>query len=391
MQPTNPSALQLLAALRSGQTPGMMRAKEARDSAANNLRGAVSQRPSRRLAERGQSALDVLGIGPEGRQSQTDTQNRVLLEMGLGMMGGSRGERPGAQFSRGIRSGLDLLDEIRGGDRQRDIDEATVDYDLAAADLERETDMMAAQLGAGRKPHYGMSRMIRDEEGDEFFVTQVSMGPGRSEPVYAPIGHDKEVPVGEVQQLGSQGRTSQERVDEESRIRFATAQAANNAASAQAAYEQFNVTREGLRAIDDALRALEDGANTGFIDQFLPTVRAASQALENARRRMGLNVVGATTFGALSKGELDLALSINIPEAMEEKELKEFLVKKRNAQIKLMEELQRAAAFFEGGPGVKASDYIEMLRERGEFEGPDSEASEDIRSIIDSIKANRDD
>ena len=50
---------------------------------------------------------------------------------------------------------------------------------------------------------------------------------------------------------------------------------------------------------------------------------------------MALDVVGATTFGALSEGELRLAKDVALPTGLDTAELKDYLTRKKAAQIKL--------------------------------------------------------
>ena len=50
---------------------------------------------------------------------------------------------------------------------------------------------------------------------------------------------------------------------------------------------------------------------------------------------MGLDVVGSVTFGALSKGELDLALEVGLPEGLDTPELISHLERRRDLQVRL--------------------------------------------------------
>jgi hypothetical protein len=50
---------------------------------------------------------------------------------------------------------------------------------------------------------------------------------------------------------------------------------------------------------------------TGFLNKYLPKLNEYSSMIDSLEGRLGLGVVGSVTFGALSKGELDLAKSIN--------------------------------------------------------------------------------
>ncbi len=110
--------------------------------------------------------------------------------------------------------------------------------------------------------------------------------------------------------------------------------------------------------IDDAIKAIDEGANTGVVASKLPSVQKASIELDNARSRLGLNVVQGTTFGALSEGELKLALDTALPTNLQPKDLKSWLIAKKSAQQKLASQLEDAAKFL-GTPGATPAMYLE--------------------------------
>ncbi|NBT31269.1 MAG: hypothetical protein EBT13_05035, partial [Rhodobacteraceae bacterium] len=111
-----------------------------------------------------------------------------------------------------------------------------------------------------------------------------------------------------------------------------------------------------------AIRAIDEGAETGAIAKYLPNVTEASASLRNAMDRMGLDVVSATTFGALSEGELRLAMQTAAPQDLGPAELRSWLVKRREAQAKAAEMLGDAALFL-STPGNTLDMWI--ARNRG--------------------------
>ena len=115
--------------------------------------------------------------------------------------------------------------------------------------------------------------------------------------------------------------------------------------------------RKTIANIDDAIKTLDKGAETGPIISKLPSFREAAIELDNIKGRMGLDVVGATTFGALSESELAFALDVALPDSLEPAALKNWLVKKKDAQTKLSNELRKAASFL-GTPGNTIADYL---------------------------------
>lgn len=131
------------------------------------------------------------------------------------------------------------------------------------------------------------------------------------------------------------------------------------------AIENLTGVRKNIANIDEAISAIDAGAKTGVIQSKLPSVTAASVTLDNIRSQMGLNVISGTTFGALSKGELDFALDSAIPKNLNPQDLRAWLIKKKDAQQKLSKELEDAAIYL-GKPGNTPAGYLELRRNQQE-------------------------
>ena len=116
---------------------------------------------------------------------------------------------------------------------------------------------------------------------------------------------------------------------------FAAATGASRVKTIDKGFASINKIDAGISNIDRALSALAGGAGTGAIEKWLPSIKAASVELDNVRGSMALDVVGATTFGALSKGELDLAKDIALPTGLNEPEMTDYLNRKKSAQQKV--------------------------------------------------------
>ena len=129
------------------------------------------------------------------------------------------------------------------------------------------------------------------------------------------------------------------------------------ATASKEAFDSLKGVRKTIANIDDAIKTLDKGAETGPIISKLPSFRQAAIELDNIKGRMGLDVVGATTFGALSESELAFALNVALPDSLEPAALKEWLTKKKDSQTKLANELRKAASFL-GTPGNTIADYI---------------------------------
>ena len=143
-------------------------------------------------------------------------------------------------------------------------------------------------------------------------------------------------------------------VDKESR-KTLSKQAAT---ASKESFDSLKGVRTTIANIDDAIKVLDkDEFDTGPIISKLPSFRQAAIELDNIKGRMGLDVVGATTFGALSESELAFALDVALPDSLEPKALREWLVKKRDSQTKLANELRKAASFL-GTPGNTIAGYL---------------------------------
>lgn len=127
------------------------------------------------------------------------------------------------------------------------------------------------------------------------------------------------------------------------------------------AFNRLQSVRDGLKNIDEAIGLIDQGASTGAIQSRLPSVRAASVKLDNLQGRLGLDVIGNTTFGALSEAELKFALATALPQRLEGPELKNWLTEKKAAQEKLADYLESAAIFL-GTPGNTHSDWLKKKR-----------------------------
>lgn len=118
--------------------------------------------------------------------------------------------------------------------------------------------------------------------------------------------------------------------------------------------------------IDDALAALDRGAESGMIYNMLPRVSEAGASLQNAMDRMGLDVIGMVTFGALSEGELRLAMQTAVPRNLDSGELRTWLERRRTAQLNAARTLEDAAIFL-STPGNTINDWL--TRNRAENQG----------------------
>jgi hypothetical protein len=159
-----------------------------------------------------------------------------------------------------------------------------------------------------------------------------------------------------------------------------SSQKAADAAIAQSTktFERIGKLKTSITNIDKAIDAIDRGAKTGAIQSRLPSIRAASVELDNIQKAMGLDVIGNVTFGALSKGELDLALSKAMPTGLDEPALRRWLVDKKEAQEKLAAYVEDTAVFL-GTPGNTIAGWLEAQEALTTIE-PGAEAAGDVNT-----------
>jgi len=132
------------------------------------------------------------------------------------------------------------------------------------------------------------------------------------------------------------------------------------------AFDQVRKSRSNIATLTEAKRLiLDEGANTGVIANKLPNWKASTIALETVKNELGLDVVGSVTFGALSEGELNLALSTALPTNLNEVDLVDWIDRKISAQGKLQDYLYAQARFLSSGDKTLA-DWLDEAEDRKE-------------------------
>lgn len=130
------------------------------------------------------------------------------------------------------------------------------------------------------------------------------------------------------------------------------------AKAAESNIVQLAKTEQNIRNYDNAIKAVQQGASTGTITRMFPSFRTSSILLDQMQAELGLDVVGSVTFGALSKGELDLAKEVALPTDLEGPELIEWIEGKRAVQVK-MANILREASIFLSQEGTTRADWLQ--------------------------------
>jgi hypothetical protein len=160
------------------------------------------------------------------------------------------------------------------------------------------------------------------------------------------------------------------------RKKFGEATGASRAKMIDDGFERITKIDAGIGNIDRAIDALRGGAKTGAIQQMVPSMRAASVELANIQKSMALDVIGAVTFGALSKGELDLAKEVALPTGLNEPQLIEHLQKRKAAQLKLRDYFQQQIDYLDQGGTVAG-----FLRQKERSSSPQPEQQPSSQTV----------
>ena len=139
------------------------------------------------------------------------------------------------------------------------------------------------------------------------------------------------------------------------------------------AFSSINSIYQNIANLNDVKRLIGEGANTGRIVELLPDWNQATIELRNVQGKLGLDVVGSVTFGALNKSELDLALSIGLPTGLDEGALNKWVDRKIAAQQKLANYLSEQAKFL-SDPKNNLNDWFKKVEKESSTSAAENKA-----------------
>ena len=141
------------------------------------------------------------------------------------------------------------------------------------------------------------------------------------------------------------------------------------AEKSKTASDAIGQLRANIRNYKEGIDAIDEGAQSGFFVQYLPNITQASQKLDNVVKRLGLDVIGSVTFGALSAGELAMAMSTAAPTNMQPEYLKRWFeerIKAKENLLKIQEDMVRV--FGAGDKTLKDYyDRVDRLTKEGNW------------------------
>jgi hypothetical protein len=143
-------------------------------------------------------------------------------------------------------------------------------------------------------------------------------------------------------------------------------------------FQRVGSIEENISNMEEGIRLIDAGAATGPVEKWLPSFRAATVKLENLKNRLGLDVIGQVTFGALSESELRVAFDTAVPANLRGEALKEWFQERIENQTKLLNALEDAGIFLaeEGNNIPKLMAKRRKDRTAGRDSRPAQEAQE---------------
>lgn len=228
-------------------------------------------------------------------------------------------------------------------------------------------DVQGEQAPAGLREFEGLTRGLSPEEVEQARRVQLGIAPRAGTQAGArtiniggvPYTFDPNTGSYVPAEVGGREVTAEDVGESQALIEDRVTRAKESAKAAEGQvkdyFNQLSNIESNIGNYNEAIGLIDEGASTGVIQRRLPSVRAASQKLDNVQKRLGLDVIGNTTFGALSESELAFAIDSALPTGLEGPELRDWLVQKRDAQQKLADYINNAIQFL-SVPGNTLAD-----------------------------------
>lgn len=168
--------------------------------------------------------------------------------------------------------------------------------------------------------------------------------------------------------LSREGETPQEASDRkalESKIKKQTDIALEKGAGYSEKAEGLN---SNIIALDEGIvlaeRAIKEGKSLGrgWLENKLPKLSETAASFQQIADQLGLSVVSAVSFGALSEKELRVAQETALPNYAKDEDTLAWMRRRRDALNKLRNYYREAAAFLSAGNTIE--DFEKMMLEK---------------------------
>ena len=243
----------------------------------------------------------------------------------------------------------------------------SIDPIKAAELIKKHEDMKAAD-----KYTYGSSVLMKGTDGKLYQSTQRRSSTGGFDSVIVRVDDNKVIE--DASGLGLQpvptttGMTAQEQANLKVRETRALAQQQAAQKEAENMYGQISSLRQNTNTLSQLVDSVDDGATVSLWQSWTPTVKASTARKESLINKLGLEIVAGTTFGALSEGELKLALEVAVPNFTNPADMRKWAKDRMEANKKLEQELTLAVSYLEGynedGSPRTRADLRKWLEER---------------------------
>lgn len=242
-----------------------------------------------------------------------------------------------------------------------------IDPIKAAELIKKHEDMKTAD-----KYTYGSSVLMKGTDGKLYQSTQRRSSTGGFESVIVRVDDNRV--INDATGLGLQpvptttGMTAQEQLNLNLQETRALAQQESAQKEAENMYGQISSLRQNTGTLAQLVDSIDDGATVSLWESWVPTVKGSTARKESLINRLGLEVVSGTTFGALSEGELKLALQVAVPNFTNPADMRKWAKDRMSANKKLEQELTLAVNYLEGynedGTPRTRADLRKWLEER---------------------------
>ena len=167
--------------------------------------------------------------------------------------------------------------------------------------------------------------------------------------------------------LGGRGTTDQMQAQMASDATLRESDIVQARDQAKEYFKRYDTVNNQITSLRQARTLIEDGAETGWIKQHMPTFNANTQLLRNVANEMGIDIINSATFGALSATELKLALSTGFPQGLNSAETIKYIDEKIKAQDKFRRELLKKTNRLNSGIGFTQWTSEIMEQEEAEY------------------------
>lgn len=278
---------------------------------------------------------------------------------GLGTALGQEMRSPDEQLKAAMR-GVNLSDPralLAMADKMKNIDP------ISAAKLVQAYETNQASMASKNAASYSGNDRFKDAEGNYYWATQQRTSQGPKMLVMDLQGNvvDPTTLKG-LQRVDADGLTAAEKAEIERSKGFAEYDAKF--------YSELQGQIGASAAQDVNLKQLEDllvdpAFEMSRLDQLAPDFLASDNMLvfRQLRNSLGLDVIGSTTFGALSESELNIALATALPPIKDKAKLLEWVKEKRRLEKVLRNEMLYATQLLRSGK-MSADQVRDKMEER---------------------------